>query len=102
MNHSHRHFANGEIKTIYGGDECLTIPPPIDSLGHASGVATRALGFRQNRHEGKVAGLFAMGEPIYAEQIGKHFHVDQAGRVHSNFRNVDAMFDLLRDAGIRF
>ena len=97
VNHSHRHFAAREIKTIYGGDECLTRPSPIDSLGHIYGVATRALGFRQNRHEGKVTGLAAMGKPIYAEQIGKHFHVDQAGRVHSNFRNVDAMFNLLRD-----
>ncbi|HMA71439.1 MAG TPA: carbamoyltransferase C-terminal domain-containing protein [Xanthobacteraceae bacterium] len=97
VNHSHRHFDNGEIKTIYGGDECLTLPPPIDSLGHAYGAATRALGFRANRHEGKVTGLSAMGKPIYAERIAKRFHVDQAGRVHSNFRNVDAMFDLLRD-----
>src|SRR5215467_5832262 len=97
VNHSHRRFANGAIKTIYGGDECLTTPPPIDSLGHAYAAATRALGFRQNRHEGKLTGLSAMGKPIYAEQIGKHFHVDQAGRVHSTFRNVDAMFDLLRD-----
>jgi carbamoyltransferase len=97
VNHSHRYFANGEIKTIYGGDECLTLPPPIDSLGHIYGVATRALGFRQNRHEGKVTGLAALGKPIYAGQIGRHFHVDQAGRVHSNFRNVDAMFDLLRE-----
>jgi carbamoyltransferase len=97
VNHSHRHFANGEIKTIYGGDECLTMPPPIDSLGHAYGAATRALGFRPNRHEGKLTGLSAMGKPIYAKRIGKHFHVDHAGRVHSNFRNAEAMFHLLRD-----
>ena len=97
VSYSHRHFANGEIKTIYGGDECLTIPPPIDGLGMAYAAATRALGFRDNRHEGKLTGLSAMGKPIYAEQIGTHFHVDQAGRVHSNFRNNRAMFDLLRE-----
>ena len=97
VNHSHRHFANGEIKTIYGGDECLTTWPPIDSLGQAYAAATRALGFRDNRHEGKLTGLSAMGDPIHAERIGKHFHVDQAGRVHSNFLNNKAMFELLRD-----
>jgi len=97
VNHSHRHFANGEIKTIYGGDECLTTPPPIDSIGQAYAAATRALGFRDNRHEGKLTGLSAMGSPIYAERIAKHFHVDQAGRLHSDFRNNRAMFDLLRD-----
>jgi carbamoyltransferase len=97
VNHSHRHFANGVLKTIYGGDECLTTWPPIDSLGQAYAAATRALGFRDNRHEGKLTGLSAMGNPIFADRIGKHFHVDQAGKVHSNFRNNRAMFDLLRD-----
>jgi carbamoyltransferase len=97
VNHSHRHFANGAIKTIYGGDECLTTPPPIDSLGQAYAAATRALGFRDNRHEGKLTGLSAIGEPIHAERIAKHFRVDESGRVHSDFRNNSAMFDLLRD-----
>jgi carbamoyltransferase len=97
VNHSHRHFANGFIKTIYGGDECLTTLPPIDSLGHAYAAATRAIGFRDNRHEGKLTGLSAMGKPIYAEQIGKHFYVDPAGRVHSNFRKNREMFNLLRN-----
>jgi len=49
-----------------------------------------------------VRSPFLVRVRVPAEQVGKHFHVDQAGRVHSNFRNVDAMFDLLRDAGIRF
>jgi hypothetical protein len=62
VNHNHRHFANGEIKTIYGGDEGLTMPPPIDGLGHICGVATRAVGFRQNRHEGKGDKPFRNGE----------------------------------------
>jgi carbamoyltransferase len=97
VNHSHRHFANGAIKTIYGGDECLTTLTPIDSLGLAYAAATRAVGFRENRHEGKLTGLSAMGEPIYARQIAKHFHVDQAGRVHSDFRKNREMFYLLRD-----
>jgi carbamoyltransferase len=38
-----------------------------------------------------------MGKPIYAEQISKHFHIDQTGRVHSNFRKNGEMFDLLRN-----
>jgi carbamoyltransferase len=101
VNHSHRHFANGAITTIYGGDECLTTPPPIDSLGQAYAAATHALGFRENRHEGKLTGLSAMGKPIYAEQIRKHFHVDQAGRVHSDFCKNRAMYDLLRNIAVK-
>jgi carbamoyltransferase len=96
VNHSHRHFANGALTTIYGGDECLTTPPPIDSLGHAYMSATQALGFRRNRHEGKLTGLSAMGEPVHAGEIGRHFHVDDAGRVNSDFRNNGAMLDLMR------
>ncbi|MBI4273995.1 MAG: hypothetical protein HY659_04780 [Rhizobiales bacterium] len=95
VNYSHRHFANGKLSTIYGGDECLTVWPPIDSLGQAYAAATEVLGFRRNRHEGKLTGLSAFGSPIFAKQIGLHFRVDAAGRVMSDFRDNGAMFDLL-------
>jgi len=97
VNHSHRHFANGKIHEIYGGEEWLTREPPIDSLGQAYAAATRALGFRDNRHEGKLTGLSATGEPSFAEQIGRHFRVDEAGRIFSDFRNKAAIFKLLAD-----
>ena len=54
VNHSHRRFANGKMHNIYGGDEWLLRDNPIDSLGQAYAAATRALGFRDNRHEGKL------------------------------------------------
>jgi carbamoyltransferase len=97
VNHSHRHFANGKIHEIYGGEEWLTRDPPIDSLGQAYAAATRALGFRDNRHEGKLTGLSATGEPSFAEQIGRHFRVDETGRIFSDFRNKAAIFKLLAD-----
>ena len=97
VNHSHRYFANGKIHEIYGGEEWLTREPPIDSLGQAYAAATRALGFRDNRHEGKLTGLSATGEPSFAEQIGRHFRVDEAGRIFSDFRNKAAIFKLLAD-----
>ena len=97
VNYSHRHFANGEIKDIYGGDEWLTRWPSIDSLGQAYCAATEALGFRPNRHEGKLTGLSAVGQPIFAGQIGARFWGDEGGRVHSDFRDNRAMLDLLRE-----
>lgn len=36
----------------------------IDSLGHFYGRITKLLGFRVNRHEGKVTGLAAYGDPM--------------------------------------
>ncbi len=95
VNHSQRHFADGKIKTIYGGDECLTTPYQVDSIGQAYAAATRALGFRMNRHEGKLTGLSAMGEPVFADRIGKHFNITQAGRVQSDFRRNREIFELL-------
>ena len=97
VNHSHRHFANGKIDEIYGGEEWLTQDPPMDSLGKAYAAATRALGFRDNRHEGKLTGLSAMGEAIFAERILRHFRVDEEGRIFSDFRKNDEMFKLLAE-----
>jgi carbamoyltransferase len=86
VHYSHRHFANGALTTIYGGEDMILTPPSEDSLGKAYGAATKALGFRRIRHEGKVTGLAAMGTPVHAEKIAARFSVDEAGRVHSNFR----------------
>jgi carbamoyltransferase len=97
INHSRRRFANGRIEEIYGGDEWLTRIPPIDSLGQAYAAATRALGFRDNRHEGKLTGLSAMGEPAFAERIGQYFRVDEVGHIFSDFRRNSEMFNLLRE-----
>ena len=97
VNYSHRHFAEGELKTIYGGEDWMTRPPQIDSLGQAYAAATMALGFRSHRHEGKLTGLSAVGDPIFAQEIGSHFRVDDAGRVLSDFRDKPAMEALLRE-----
>jgi carbamoyltransferase len=80
-------FSKGEIKAIYGGEDWMTRATEADSLGWAYADATRALGFRMNRHEGKLIRLSAMGKPIFADEIGSHFRVDDDGRVRSDFRD---------------
>jgi carbamoyltransferase len=93
VNYSHRHFAGGELKTIYGGEECLLTPLPIDSLGYAYMAMTEALGFIPMRHEGKLTGLAGFGRPIVADKIAARFSVDANGRIDSDFRDrhdVDA------------
>jgi carbamoyltransferase len=96
VNYSHRSFAGGAIKTIYGGDECLFTEKPVDSLGRAYSAATLALGFRMDRHEGKLTGLSAMGEPVRAREIGAYFSVDEGGRVHSRFSGFSHMRRYMR------
>ncbi len=96
VNYSHRHLRNGALTTIYGAEECILKPPPQDSLGVMYSGATKALGFRPVRHEGKVTGLAAMGQPILADRIAARFSVDEAGRVHSDFRTDHQIRALMR------
>jgi carbamoyltransferase len=96
VNYSHRSFANGTIATIYGGDECLFMDKPVDSLGRAYSAATLALGFRMDRHEGKLTGLAALGQPVRAGEIGAYFKVDERGRVHSTFSGFSHMRRFMR------
>jgi len=96
VNYSHRSFADGAIKTIYGGDDLLFTEKPVDSLGRAYSAATLALGFRMDRHEGKLTGLAALGEPVRAAEIGSYFSVDKNGRVHSTFSGFSHMQRLMR------
>ena len=74
-----------------GGDEALLEPTRIDSLGLAYGFATQALGYKINRHEGKVTGLAAYGRPAVYEALGAHFSVDGAGVVSSDFADYGEM-----------
>jgi carbamoyltransferase len=91
VHYSHRHFAGNALTTVYGGEECLLAPQPVDSLGWAYAHATAALGFIPFRHEGKLTGLAAFGKPILHERIASHFSVDAAGRVHSDFHDYRGM-----------
>jgi len=96
VNYSHRHLADGALTTIYGGEECLLTPLPTDSLGHAYETMTAALGFIPRRHEGKLTGLAAFGQPILADKIAARFFVDETGRVRSSFVDFDDMHGFLR------
>jgi carbamoyltransferase len=95
VNYSHRHFVNGSLKTLYGGDECLLTPLPVDSIAYAYMSMTEAIGFIPLRHEGKLTGLAAYGQPILAEKIATRFSVDEAGRVFSNFRDYPEMLNFI-------
>ena len=96
VNYSHRTFSNGAIKTIYGGDDLLFIDKPVDSLGRAYSAATLALGFKMDRHEGKLTGLAALGKPVSADEIGAYFTVDNSGRVYSTFSGFSHMRRFMR------
>ncbi len=91
MQYSIRRFRDGAIETLYGGDKWLAEPQRIDSLGLAYGFATQALGFRINRHEGKLTGLAAYGKPVLYDALARHFKVDAEGQIHSDFADYHQM-----------
>jgi carbamoyltransferase len=95
VNYSHRYFADGALQTIYGGEECLLSPFPVDSLGWAYMYVTEALGFIPLRHEGKLTGLSALGEPVLAKEISSRFSVNDVGRVLTDFSGYDEMKSFL-------
>jgi len=95
VNYSHRRLADGKLTTIYGGEECLLLPMPTDSLGYAYMAMTEALGFTPMRHEGKLTGLAGFGRPVLAEKIAARFFVDDGGRVHSDFRDRHDVDDFI-------
>ena len=91
VQYSIRAFRDGRLDTWCGDDAALARPMRIDSLGLAYGYATEALGFRINRHEGKLTGLAAFGAPEIAPALAAHFSVDEAGEVRSDFADNTAM-----------
>ncbi len=91
VQYSHRVFRNSAIETLHGGEAGLLEPLRIDSLGLAYGYATQALGYRMNRHEGKLTGLAAFGKPTLYEPLAEHFSVDDEGRIDSDFESYTAM-----------
>ena len=94
VQYSHRVFQNGQIETLYGGDECLLEKARVDSLGLVYGYATMALGYKINRHEGKLTGLAAWrgpnSEKLY-QRLADHFSVNELGEVNSTFKSRHAM-----------
>ena len=96
VHYSHRHFAADKLTTLYGGEDMTLTWPEEDSLGKMYGWATKALGFRRVRHEGKVTGLAAMGDPVRAPELMAHYRVDDLGRVHSDLGGDRRIYDFMR------
>ncbi|HSK41737.1 MAG TPA: carbamoyltransferase C-terminal domain-containing protein [Arenibaculum sp.] len=85
------HLSGGAIENLYGDDRFLLAPKRVDAIGLAYGYATEALGFRMNRHEGKLTGLAAFGEPVLLDALARHWRVGPDGHVTSDFPGDGSM-----------
>ena len=91
VQYSHRFFDGDTITTLYGGDDLCLQPRRVDSVGTAYSFATKALGYIPNRHEGKLTGLAAHGNPALMAEISQHFRIDETGQINSTFASYAEM-----------
>lgn len=99
-NYSAYHFDGAAIHELYGDLRNANKKFPADSIGFAYGAMTRALGYKINRHEGKLTGLAAFGKPTIYDELAQYFRVDETGRVITPFTNqYDEMLALMKKIG---
>lgn len=91
VNYSAYHLHDESLDELYGPTRERSQKNLVDSVGRAYGYMTEALGYRRNRHEGKLTGLSAYGEPEILDKLSKHFHVSGDGKIHSDFATVRQM-----------
>jgi carbamoyltransferase len=92
VSYSMRHLSEGRLECHYGDDRWLTKNLKETGLASAYGYATVACGFRMLRHEGKLTGLAAYGEPKLAPEMAAQFRFDEtSGLIETDFANWAAM-----------
>jgi carbamoyltransferase len=98
--YSARRLRGGRFEDLFGGEaDSVRLRRPqykADSLGLLYYNATACLGFRPNRHEGKVLGLAAFGRPIHAEELARHYRVLDDGQIKANVGPEVILADLKR------
>jgi carbamoyltransferase len=101
VSYSHRHFKDGKLLTVYGGEDTWHRRLPPGGIAHLYQAVTGALGFRENRHEGKITGLAAFGKPVLYDEIVSHFWVTDEGLIRSKFRRTATLFNYIRQVAPR-
>ena len=93
-------YSDGKLTPLYE-DKPKKGKEEINSLGQMYGMVTKALGFKANRHEGKITGLAAYGKHSLAvDEIRSHYYIDENGFIGSTFKSDDelrtSIFDLAK------
>jgi carbamoyltransferase len=85
VSYSMRSLRDGALDCHFGDDRDLLRKLKANSIGQAYSFATALCGFKKLRHEGKLTGLAAFGEPTLAPEIARHFRCGDDGLVATNF-----------------
>lgn len=65
---------NGHLRQLTGVDS-------FNSLGNFYSYITELCGFRAEKHEGKITGLAALGEPIYIDILRQFIRYEDPGQI---------------------
>lgn len=92
-------FDGKVLHKLGGGDEYIFERRSnyAGSMGIAYSAVTKQLGFRANRHEGKITGLAAFGEPTAGEELRRTFHINSMNDVDSTLAGRDQLVDLIKN-----
>jgi carbamoyltransferase len=91
VSYSHNLLRDGVLTNLYGDDRWLGRKQAEGSMGFAYGFVTEALGWKMSRHEGKLTGLAAYGEPTLLPQMQSHFRVTDDARIEMDFSDYEAL-----------
>jgi carbamoyltransferase len=91
VSYSMRGLKGGKLDCYWGDDRWLTRRVSEAGLASAYGYATVAAGFKMLRHEGKLTGLAAYGEPKIADAMAAQFRFTRDGLIETDFRNWKEM-----------
>jgi len=86
VSYSIRTLKEGALACHFGDDRFLLKKRAANSIGQAYSFATALCGFTKLRHEGKLTGLAAYGEPTLAPEIARRFRLGTDGLVATDFR----------------
>jgi carbamoyltransferase len=99
VSYSVRTLRNGKLECHFGDDRWLLQRGPLrSSLAWAYGYATEACGFKMFRHEGKLTGLAAFGEPKLAPDFARHFWIDRDGMAAAKFKDEKSIRRMVFEA----
>ena len=90
------------LKCLYGGEETVIESPHNNaaSIGQAYSAITKHLGFKGNRHEGKITGLAAFGKPILADAFVDTFKVNADGSIDSVFDSMGEWVKWMKEKAV--
>src|SRR5712672_3270654 len=95
VSYSIRVLQDGALTCHFGDDRFLLRKLAANSIGQAYSFATALCGFRKLRHEGKLTGLAAYGEPTLAPAMAAHFRLGDDGLIATSFAGETEIGDAM-------